>query len=110
MTEGDFSTGNNYFHEKFNYTKREIIIVFAVRIAYLEHGLRVRPVFKEDITMLHFDQYVTRYGEFGVQALIERLERYEGVRPGIVQTLEERWNALMATGNARASGPQLMAA
>lgn len=45
--------------------------------------------------MLDFDKYVARHGEFGVQALIERIERYEGIRASIGISLEERWNALM---------------
>jgi len=45
--------------------------------------------------MLDFDKYIARHGEFGVQALIERLERYEGIRIQTGRCLEERWNALM---------------
>jgi len=45
--------------------------------------------------MIDFNQYVTRYGEFGVQAIIERIERYEGIRSRIDTSLEDRWNALM---------------
>ena len=47
--------------------------------------------------MLDFDTYVARHGEFGVQALIERLERYEGIRTSaeLALSLEERWNAVM---------------
>ena len=45
--------------------------------------------------MLDFEQYVARHGEFGVQAIIERLERYEGINASIALSLEERWNVLM---------------
>lgn len=45
--------------------------------------------------MLDFDKYVARHGEFSAQALIERLERYEGVRNRFGASLEDRWNALM---------------
>jgi hypothetical protein len=45
--------------------------------------------------MLNFEQYLARYNEFGVQAIIENLERYEGIRANITISLEERWNALM---------------
>ncbi|MFY9288598.1 MAG: hypothetical protein WAO98_08880 [Alphaproteobacteria bacterium] len=45
--------------------------------------------------MLDFDKYVARHGEFGVQALIERMERYKGIRNRIGASLEDRWNALM---------------
>ena len=45
--------------------------------------------------MLDFDKYIARYGEFGVQALIERLERYEGIHANVETSLEERWKVLM---------------
>jgi hypothetical protein len=45
--------------------------------------------------MLDFDRYVARHGEFGAQALVERLERYEGIRAKFDIPLEDRWNALM---------------
>jgi hypothetical protein len=57
--------------------------------------------------MLNFDYYVARHGEFGVQDIIERLERYEGINNRVVAiSLEERWNALM--GNTHS--PQQLAA
>ena len=43
-----------------------------------------------------FETYVTRHGEFGVQALLEKLARYDGVRFGVDVSLEERWKILMA--------------
>ena len=42
-----------------------------------------------------FNQYLSRHGEDGIQAIIERLERYEGVKADIAASLEERWNLLM---------------
>lgn len=45
--------------------------------------------------MLDFDTYVTRHGEFGVQAIVENIERKEGIRYAEVLPLEARWNALM---------------
>ena len=45
--------------------------------------------------MLSFEQYVKRHGEFGAQAIIERIERYEGIRSRIGTSLEDRWNMLM---------------
>ena len=45
--------------------------------------------------MLDFNKYTALYGEFGVQALIERLERYEGIRANLDTSLEDRWNILM---------------
>lgn len=38
---------------------------------------------------------MTRYGEIGVQDIIERLERTEGVKSKIGTSLEDRWNCLM---------------
>lgn len=46
--------------------------------------------------MLDFEKFVNRHGEHGVQALVEWLERSEGVRASCISTLEERWNGLMA--------------
>jgi hypothetical protein len=46
-------------------------------------------------SMPNFEQYVARHGEFGVQAIIERLERYEGIHSRIGTPLEERWASLM---------------
>jgi hypothetical protein len=48
---------------------------------------------------LDFEAYVARHGESSTQALIERLERYEGVRSNIVLSLEERWQHLMHAPN-----------
>ncbi len=47
--------------------------------------------------MLDFETYVIRHGEFGMQAIIEKMERYEGIRASaeIPLSLEERWNILM---------------
>lgn len=54
----------------------------------------------------YFDILVARHGEFGVQAIIERLERYEGIHSRIGTPLEERWNDLMKSSPA----PQQLAA
>jgi len=45
--------------------------------------------------MLDFDQYVMRHGEFWVQAIIEQVERNEGVRARFNTTLEQRWDVVM---------------
>jgi hypothetical protein len=55
---------------------------------------------KKDSFMPNFETYVTRHGEFGVQALIERWERYEGIRASIDTSLEARWVAFMGNGNS----------
>lgn len=51
--------------------------------------------------MLDFDKYVARHGEHGVQAIIERLERYEGIKASISSSLEDRWNLLMKTNTSQ---------
>lgn len=45
--------------------------------------------------VLDFNKYMMRYGEFGVQDIIERLERAEGIHSSIDTSLEDRWNYLM---------------
>ena len=50
--------------------------------------------------MLSFETYIARYGEAGVQAIIERLERYEGIAGSGAYPLEERWEALMVDRQA----------
>ncbi|MEJ2119041.1 MAG: hypothetical protein P8Y36_14620 [Alphaproteobacteria bacterium] len=46
--------------------------------------------------MLNFNSFVGRHGEHGVQAIIEGIERRDGIRFGGV-SLEERWNAAMCS-------------
>jgi len=45
--------------------------------------------------MLQFEHFVARHDEIAVQAIIENLERFEGVRFAGVLSLEERWQRLM---------------
>jgi hypothetical protein len=45
--------------------------------------------------MLNFDNFVARHGEFGVQAIVEGIERREGIRFANGVSLQERWDALM---------------
>ena len=45
--------------------------------------------------MPDYHEFMMRHGEYGVQDLIERLERYEGIRRTSIMTLEDRWNALI---------------
>lgn len=45
--------------------------------------------------MSDFDSFIARHGEFGVQSLVERIERYEGIKPAFGSSLEERWDAAM---------------
>lgn len=45
--------------------------------------------------MPKFHDFMMRHGESGVQALVESVERYEGVKAMTGVSLEERWNAVM---------------
>ena len=47
--------------------------------------------------MLQFDAFVARHGEIVAQAIIENLERFEGIRARCGQSLEQRWTCLMQT-------------
>ncbi len=45
--------------------------------------------------MPNYTEFMMRHGEFGIQAIIERIERQEGVVSNSDRPLEERWEALM---------------
>jgi hypothetical protein len=45
--------------------------------------------------MLEFETFLSRYGEVTAQAIVENLERFEGVRGNAALSLEERWHFLM---------------
>ena len=60
--------------------------------------------------MLDFNAYMLRHGEFGVQAIIERIERNEGIRARATLPLEDRWNALMGNDNVSPQAQQKRAA
>ena len=45
--------------------------------------------------MPSFETYASRLGEHVVQALIERIERYEGIKSNPEISLEERWMNVM---------------
>jgi hypothetical protein len=60
--------------------------------------------------MLNFETYVARHGEFGVQAIIERWERYEGIRANINTPLEARWAAFIGNDNTHIHSQQRMVA
>ena len=51
--------------------------------------------------MPHFDNFVARHGEVVTQAILENLERAEGMRPEKMMSLEERWQRLMLAGSER---------
>ena len=45
--------------------------------------------------LLRFDDFVARHGEIVAQALLENVERHEGVSPDRSRPLEERWCCVM---------------
>lgn len=45
--------------------------------------------------MTNYNSFVARHGEHGVQAIIEGIERLEGIKIKIGTSLEDRWNYLM---------------
>jgi hypothetical protein len=45
--------------------------------------------------MLDYQKYLMRYGEHGVQAIVENIERNEGIRHKSPLSLEIRWNKVM---------------
>lgn len=45
--------------------------------------------------MLDFHKYLMRFGEHGVQAIVENVERNEGIRHEKPLPLEHRWNKIM---------------
>ncbi len=45
--------------------------------------------------MLEFETFVARHGEVVAQAIIENIERFEGVRSNIYVPLEQRWRVVM---------------
>lgn len=42
-----------------------------------------------------YETYLARHGESGVQDIIEKIERREGISPNREVPLEERWSAIM---------------
>ncbi len=51
--------------------------------------------------MFDFEKFIARHGEIGTQALLENVERREGIRHGDEPVdLEVRWNVVMNEGVA----------
>ena len=50
--------------------------------------------------MVDFESLVARHGEFAVQALIERIERYDGIPAQSDVPLEKRWNTVMSVASS----------
>lgn len=42
-----------------------------------------------------FETFISRHGEVVAQAVLENIERYEGVRSCVLASLEERWEKVM---------------
>ena len=53
------------------------------------------PIFQGSNAMFGFHDLEAKFGEVVAQAILENLERYEGVRSSVVSSLEERWDNLM---------------
>lgn len=49
--------------------------------------------------MPDFHKFMMRHGEHGTQDLIERLERYQGIRREAPLPLEQRWLIVMQATN-----------
>jgi hypothetical protein len=62
--------------------------------------LHVHAIFIGETLMIEFNTYIARHGDIGVQALIEKLERYDGVRPQLSASLEERWKVVVSSAQA----------
>ena len=56
--------------------------------------------------MPSFYEYMMRHGEFGAQDLVERLERYAGIKASVHVSLEQRWAAVVEA--PQAANPQEM--
>ena len=48
------------------------------------------------LKMLHFNHFVARHGEVAAQAMLENIERFNGIRHITLLSLEERWYRVMA--------------
>ena len=53
--------------------------------------------------MPDYYKFLMRHGEHGVQDLIERLERYEGIKSAAQASLEQRWLIVMLVTNQPSS-------
>ena len=71
------------------------MIAFILSLVYVGFYWNAKQHFFGDLEMLNFDRFVARHGEIVVQALIEQIERREGVCASQEAPLEVRWNFLM---------------
>jgi hypothetical protein len=53
--------------------------------------------------MPNYTEFMMRHGEFGVQRVIEQIERAEGIVARKQDTLEQRWAALMKSAPSKNS-------
>jgi hypothetical protein len=53
--------------------------------------------------MPNYNEYLMRHGEFGVQALVEQIERNEGIKHKQPVCLETRWTVLMRSEQKKAA-------
>ena len=58
--------------------------------------------------MPDFHTFMMRHGEYGVQGIIEQIERCQGMRSNVTQPLEQRWVAAMLSSEK--TSPRLFAA
>jgi hypothetical protein len=49
--------------------------------------------------MPDYHKYLMRHGEHGVQDLVERMERYQGIKREELLPLEQRWLIVMLATN-----------
>lgn len=71
------------------------IIAFKATGLYVAKYRQYRNSYLKAINMPNYYSYLMRHGEHGVQAIVERIERYEGIRSATNATLEDRWMAVM---------------
>jgi len=50
--------------------------------------------------MPSFCELESKFGEIVAQAILENIERYEGVRSSVVSSLEDRWHYLTQGASA----------
>lgn len=48
-----------------------------------------------ELRIADYEKFVERHGEAAAQALIENIERYEGIRSQTLKPLCERWTSIM---------------
>lgn len=93
--------------ENFFFSKREVSIALHNANLYLA-TVGCIHCFYGVFEMLNYQSFVSRHCEFTAQALIEQMERYEGISPKTGASLEERWVTIMGMPQKRPA--QAMAA